>query len=72
MWNFTPGISLDRGLLKCVFEANRYFNGNDKQETSQLVNLEYNANKIWRIKTNTIIYNFGVLQIKYTRIKKIL
>ena len=36
-------------------EDNRYFHGNDKQETTESVNLEFYANKIWRIETNTII-----------------
>ena len=32
--------------------------------------LNFYANKNWRIKTDTIIKNFAVLQIKYKRIKK--
>ena len=55
MWNLHQIFALDWSLLQCVFEDNRYFHGDDKQETTNLENLEFYANNIWRIKTNTII-----------------
>ena len=73
MWKFAPIIILGLKFAMMYFSVrNRYCHGNEKQKTSKSVKLKFCAIQMSYRKANTNILNYGIWQIKYTSIKKIM
>ena len=62
---------MDWSFVLCIFQGNRYFHGNDKQQNRKSVKREFCANQMWYEKANTNALKLWCMASGiYTRLKK--